>query len=863
MSNGLNTRELGPAPSLTQSYRYANAAHNEMLSGPTQLRPHWRYLAQSLDTVGAAELQRRVAEARRLIRDNDVTYNVYSDPRGMGRPWELDLVPLLIESDEWQHIEEGLIQRAELLNLLLKDVYGERNVIKKGIVPPQALFSHPGFLFPCDGVRRPDDRYLDIYAADLARGPDGQFQVIGDRTQAPSGAGYALENRVVLSQVLPSLFRDSHVHRLASFFRALRARMSALAGPDRDDPNIVILTPGASNETHFEHAYLANYLGYTLVQGTDLVSSDGRIWLRTLNGMQPVDVIVRRVDDEYCDPLELREDSFLGVPGMLQAARYGAVAVANPLGSGVLQNPALAAFMPALARYFLSQDLQLPMADSWWCGIAQHCDHVLTHLNQMVVKPLQPTPLGSRTLVCKELNQQQQTLLRALIKAKPHLFAAQERITLSTAPVFSAEGSLEPRSLVLRSFLAAEEDSYKVMPGGLARVSATPDDYMVSSQAGGISKDAWVIASEPEKQETLLPLQGYVPPVVSDIELPSRVADNMFWAGRYAERAEATARLLRGIQRHRAEQLSVIGFGEQSDSLRCLLHTLTVQTGTFPGFADSDSQQQLRQPDPELVAILTDANRYGSLSQSVHALLRTMRSLRDRLSSDHWPLVNAIDEELQRLSFGNLTALSEALDALDRLIAALAGLSGLIGENMRRGQGWRFLDCGRRLERALHTATLLESLIEPPDEHADEAALMETLLNITDSLLSYRRRYGFNVQADATLELLLQDETHPRAITYQLMAMQEHVHRLRDPGRRHRLSPEERVSIEMFSDIRLADVSALCAIPGIAARREQLATLLTTLKQRLQALSDAITAAYFRHEEQMHQLIPARQDDTP
>ena len=860
MTTGLNAGDPGQALSLSENCRYADAVYNEMLSGPARPRAHWHYLAHSLDAIGATELQRRGAEARRLIRDNDVTYNVYSDPRGMGRPWELDLIPLLIESDQWRDIEEGLIQRAELLNLLLDDLYGERTVIKKGIVAAEAVFAHPGFLFPCDNIRRPDGRYLDIYAADLARGPDGQFRVIGDRTQAPSGAGYALENRVVLSQVLPSLFRDSHVHRLAAFFRALRARLSALASGD--DPNIVILTPGPGNEAHFEHAYLANYLGYTLVQGTDLACRDGRIWLRTLNNLQPVDVILRRVDDEYCDPLELREDSCLGVPGLLQATRSGTVAVANPLGSGILQNPALNAFMPALARYFLGQDLQLPTPAAWWCGNPQHCEHVLAHLDHMVIKPLRASILGTRTLVCEALDSQRQTALRELIKARPHLFAAQERIALSNAPVLANHGNLEPRPLVLRSFLVAEQDSFKVMPGGLTRVSATTDDQPVSSQFGSISKDTWIIASEPEKQETLMPLKSALPPVMADIALPGRVADDMFWAGRYAERTEGTARLLRSIQRHRADQLAVIGFGEENDSLHPLLRTLTALTGTFPGFIGADAEQRLRHPDPELTAILSDAGRNGSLTQSIQALLHAMRSLRDRLSSDNWPLVSAIDDELLRLTRGDSTPLSDALDTLDRLISTLAGLSGLINENMRRGQGWRFLDCGRRLERALHTATLLESLITPSTNLTDDTALMETLLNITDSLQCYRRRYGFTVQAETTLELLLQDETHPRAVAYQLTAIQDHLQQLRNQGQRRRLSPEERLSMEMLTAVRVTPVAALTTIAAPVTQRTHLATLLATLKQRLLGLSDAVTAAYFHHEDQIHQLIPTRQDNS-
>ena len=325
---------------LCDSYRVAAGVRDEMCAGDGGVRPHWRYLTRALGDMGSDELQRRYRETQRLIRDNDVTYNIYDDPRGMGRPWQLDLMPMLIESDEWRDIEAGLIQRAELLNLVLGDLYGARSLLSRGILPAELVFSHPGFLYPCAGIEYPEQRPLMFYAADLARTPDGQIWVLADRAQAPSGAGYALENRMVVSRVLPSLFRDSHVHRLANYFRTVRHTLNRLSPFDQDEPNIVLLTPGPANEVYFEHAYLASYLGYTLVQGSDLQVKDGRVWLMTLDGLRPVDVILRRMDDNYCDPVELREDSYLGVPGLVNVARTGRVSIANPLGSGLLDTPA-------------------------------------------------------------------------------------------------------------------------------------------------------------------------------------------------------------------------------------------------------------------------------------------------------------------------------------------------------------------------------------------------------------------------------------------------------------------------------------------------------------------------------------------
>ena len=350
---------------LCDSYRIAAGVRDEMCAGDGGVRPHWRYLTRALGAMGSDELQRRYRETQRLIRDNDVTYNIYDDPRGMGRPWQLDLMPMLIESDEWRDIEAGLIQRAELLNLVLGDLYGPRSLVSKGVLPAELVFSHPGFLYPCAGIEHPERRPLMFYAADLVRTPDGQMWALADRAQAPSGAGYALENRLVVSRVLPSLYRDAHVHRLATYFRTARQALARLAPRPGEQPNIVLLTAGPANESYFEHAYLASYLGYTLVQGSDLVVRDGKVWLTTLAGLRPVDVIMRRMDDSYCDPVELREDSYLGVPGLVNVVRTGGVGIANPLGSGLLGNPALLKFMPALSRYLLGEDLRMPSVPTW------------------------------------------------------------------------------------------------------------------------------------------------------------------------------------------------------------------------------------------------------------------------------------------------------------------------------------------------------------------------------------------------------------------------------------------------------------------------------------------------------------------
>jgi len=844
-----------PESILCKSYRFSENVYNEMCSTPGSLRKHWEYLGKSLDDLGVAELRRRYSEAGRLIRDNDVTYNVYTDPQGMGRPWELDLIPLLLESEEWSRIEAGLIQRAELLNLLLEDLYGPRTTISKGILPPELIYSYPGFLRHCDNIVRADRRYLHLYAADLARTPDGEISVIADRAQAPSGAGYALENRIVLSRVLPSLFRDSHVHRLAAFFRTIRKTLSSLAHDQNEEPRVVLLSPGSDNETYFEHAYLANYLGYTLVQGADLTVRDGRVWLKTLDNLQPVDVILRRVDDEYCDPLELRGDSFLGVPGLLQAARDGAVTISNPLGSGVLQNPALMAFMPKLAKYFLGRDLQLGNTKTWWCGNDKDLNHVTSQIEKLVIKPLDPKP-GQRSIFGSELSSSQKESLLLEIKARPYMFTAQEQVGLSAAPVLTEDNRLDPRHLVIRSFLTARDESYMVMPGGLTRVSESPDKLMVSSQQGGISKDTWVLASEPEKPETLLvstPLVMKTSRAEGDV--PSRVADNLFWVGRYAERAEGLVRVLRVIQTHLSDPMSVSGQGETGFCLHQLLRAVTFQTMQFPGFVGANAREKLQSPEAELLSIISDKARQGSLTQTLGALLVSARSIRDRLSVDTLRVVNDIDRERMQLLSDSLHNLDDAYDELDNLITSLVALSGLVNENMTHGQGWRILEVGKRMERTLHTASLLRTTLVSVAEAGMESSLLESLLSITDSLMTYKRSYRYGMQVRAVLDLILHDETNPRSIGYQLLHMQQHTSHL--PGERGRthLSVEERLVLEMLTELRLADTEQLSVPDESGLYRQKLDAILGQLIVHVPKLFDAMSNNYFQKDDEIHQLV--------
>jgi uncharacterized circularly permuted ATP-grasp superfamily protein/uncharacterized alpha-E superfamily protein len=845
------------AHSLCGSYCPPEGGYDEMCAADGGLRSHWVYLAEVLESLGPAGLQGRWRESRRLIRDNGVTYNIYGDPQGMSRPWELDLIPLLLKSDEWAGIERGLMQRAELLNRILLDLYGPRRLLRSGLLPPELVLGRAGLLLPCVGIKAARDRPLVFHSIDLTRMPDGKLRVVGDRTQAPAGAGYALENRLVLSRVMPSLFRDSHVHRLAGFFRTLRTTLRALTPRSGDSMRIVLLTPGPSIAAYFEHAYLANYLGYTLAQGDDLTVRDGALWLKTLNGLERVDVVLRRVEDAWCDPLELRGDSLMGVPGLLQAVRAGNVTLANALGSCVLEHPGLGAFLPEICKELLGEELHLTGVQTWWCGVRAHRRYVLSHLDRLVIKRLSSD--GKQSLYGPSLSQAELDELRAAIRATPNAYVGQEVVPYSTAPVLT-DDHLEPRAALLRTFLVAEDEGYAVMPGGLTRVAPDRGGLFVSSRLGGIGKDTWVLASEPEREESLIgAVTAYRPAVRVTSEVSSRVADNLYWIGRYAERAENLVRLLRAIVLRFGERIG--GGAREFHQVRCLrllLQALTHQTLTYPGFVGEEAEERLTDPEPELMSLITEVQRVGGLPQTLQSLGLAAWSVRDRLSMDTWRVVSAIDDKFHALTETLPKALEEALDELDPLITELVAFTGLTRENMTHNEGWQFLELGRRLERAVNTNTLLRSTLVPYSGELAEGMLAESVLGVTDSLITYRRRYQSGTRVGALLDLVFQDELNPRSLAFQIAQLEELVTSLPKEQIAAGRTQAEKLALEAMTLVRLADLDALASVGEGEDERATLEEVLARIDELLPQLSDDITALYFRHEDRPHSLLARR-----
>lgn len=804
---------------ILSSYLRSAGVWDEMFTEAGEIRSHWTYLARALTGLGSRQLSRRQQEIERLVREHGITYNVYRDGRVEARPWSLDLLPLLVDSSEWAEIEAGLCQRAELLNLILTDLYGPRTLIHRGLLPPELIFAHRDFLRSCDRVLLSGERQLILYAADLIRGADGRMQVLSDRTQAPSGMGYALAGRTILRRVLPSLFRGVQVHRLARFFLSLRETLAGLMDPSGTSPRVAILTPGPLNETFFEHIYLAGYLDYLLVQGGELVVRDGRVWVRSLERLDPVEVILRRVDGDFLDPLELRPDSQLGAPGLIEAMRRRQLAIVNPPGSGILENPGLMAFLPNLARRLLGQDLKLPQAMTWWCGQAQARDHVLANLDRLVIKPIHRAP-GERPVFGCELSAKEREAWRERILARPHLYAGQERLDPSTVPVFVA-GGLEARPFVLRSFLVARRDDYQVMPGGLARTASRFWERLISNQAGAAAKDTWVLASEPEKRLSLWPqpAPAALIPVWRDV-LPATAADNLFWLGRYSERSAALARSLRAALTL-CNQVVEFSNDYDRECLQGIVQVLTWQAAV----SAVDREDAL---EAWFLKILRDDSSCTLAADLTH-LQRTAGAVRDYLSEDAVHALNQLGDLLDSVGDDEL----DLKVFLDKLVLSLAGLVGLAEEGMRRGRGWLLLDAGRRLERGFQIAAAVEYALASASGGISEARL-EALLRALESLTAYRRSGGVIWQAAAVLELVLMDTANPRSLAYQLLRLQERFAALPEATEARDLVAAA------FSALREADAEGLASQGANGA----LAQLMEEEMRTLARVSEVVTCRY-------------------
>jgi uncharacterized circularly permuted ATP-grasp superfamily protein/uncharacterized alpha-E superfamily protein len=813
-------RESAGLEQFVASYRPLLGVFDEMMDGDGRVRAHWRPFLGRLAALGADEINRRFAAADRYLRGSGVFYRVYEDAAGIERPWPLSHVPLIIEPTEWRELEAGLIQRAALLEAVLADAYGPSLLSRDGRLPAALIAGNPEFLRPLVGVAPPGGAHLRFYAVDIGRGADGRWWVLGDRAQAPSGAGYAIENRLALSRAIPDIYRTTRVERLAPFFQAFQAELATLSR--QDDAHICLLTPGPLSETYFEHAYLARYLGFLLVEGEDLSVRDDGVFVRTVSGLQRTEVLLRRIDADFADPLELNAASRLGAPGLLQAVRGSKVVIVNALGAGLVEARAMLAFLPALAPIVLGTDLTISNVATWWLGRADMREEMIEKLDTMVIarafEPQLEERGASEVLGAKLDDVQRQALIRS-IRDRGVDYVAQEAVTLSSMPVWR-DGRLQPRPFTVRLFLAKVGDRWQVMPGGFVRIADNADARAVSLQRGAATADAWVLARGPVGETTLLPAPERILVQRATGLLPSRAADNLFWVGRYVERAEATLRLVRAVMNRVAET------DETTASVIAALGSLLQTWNAAPTETSGAAAAFITR------AALTRVDLSGSLPALAGAARSAASVIRDRFSPDAWRAINDLATIIgMPLAFGPAeSAIVERVEAALRIIASL---SGLAQENMTRLAGWRFLELGRRIERAIITGRLVRCFALPG---APEGGL-DVLLELADSQITYRQRYVMVAARAPVIDLVILDPNNPRSVAFQLDRIEAHLSALPGGSAAGRLSPVQQIAASIATRLRTVDAAAIDE------------TLLIDTAQALMKLSDAVTAAYLANNE--------------
>ncbi|HKO80231.1 MAG TPA: circularly permuted type 2 ATP-grasp protein, partial [Chitinophagaceae bacterium] len=807
-------------------------------------------------------LQNRNIDILRLLKENGVAYNIYNDPSGQSRPWELDPIPQLITANEWETINAGLIQRAELFNLLLKDIYGPQTLIKNGIIPQELIYLHPGFLRSCVNIKLPGTQHLVLYAADMARGIDGRLWIISDRTQAPSGSGYALENRFAMSSVLPELFSNLQVKRLSPYFDSLQQALTNIAPRNTDNPRVVVLTPGPDNETYFEHSYLAAYLGLTLVQGNDLMVKDNYVWLKTIDGLEKVDVILRRLDDVYCDPLELKSDSLLGIPGLVQSVRKGNIAIANPLGSSIVESAGLVPFLPAVAKHFFGTELIMPTIATWWCGQPKEMNYVIANLKTLVIRKIFRNVAGTRSAIDgASLSAKQAEELILQIKANPHLYVGQEKISFSSTPSW-LDGKIVAGHSLFRSFLVSHNNSYIAMPGGLTRTKSGENSFVISNQLGGISKDTWVMsADEEQKQPVNLQLNSDTHQhKVNKRSLPSHTAENLFWVGRYTERVIYNARLQRTVMQRMLQSNKPFN-GDNESTETVLLQTLTQCTYSFPGFfEDSDTEKRKEmyaKPWTELTDVLYNEKRNGSLSHNLSLLKNAVYSVRNFWALDTWRVLRQMEDEWNKAKQDTHTDHLRMISSIDALNTSMFAFLGMNRESVRREQGWNIMDLGRKLEQTLYIITLLRSVFQKKQEEQAEHELLESVMIASQSLITYRYTYRDHLQLPLALELLMLDTNYPKSLAYLVKKIKRYVSLLPKEGKEIQLSDKQRNIQEADSLLKLADTVALTKYDPHSKEYIALTHFLDKLYSLIADTSMLISKTYFKHSQTQKQLFTA------
>jgi uncharacterized circularly permuted ATP-grasp superfamily protein/uncharacterized alpha-E superfamily protein len=790
-----------PSRDLAATYRPLPGVPDEMMDGAGRVTPVWQNFIGRFSALAPDEIVQRFARGDEYLRDAGVFFRQYGQAEAPERDWPLSHVPVLIHDTDWEALAAGLVQRADLLEAVVADLYGAQRLVSEGHLPASLVAASPEWLRPLVGIKPRSGHFLNFVAFEIGRGPDGRWWVLGDRTQAPSGAGFALENRVATTRVFSDLFGETNVHRLAGFFRAFRDTLDALGGREAGHP--AILTPGPHNDTYYEHAYIARYLGMMLLEGEDLVVEGGRVMVRTIAGPRPVSLLWRRLDASWADPLELNDASSLGTAGLVEAVRRGNVAIVNALGSGILETRALPAFLPRICEVLLGERLAIPNIATWWCGGAAARAHVLASAGDLTIGPALSTrpslETGTDASGAGWLRSEPGASIESRLRTDGHLLVAQERVTLSTTPAYDGDRLL-PRPVTLRAFLARTAGGWQVMPGGYARIGRGDDPSALAMQRGGSVADVWVVCDRPVETDTLLPPRTapYVRPEPG--VLPSRAADNLYWLGRYVERAEGTMRLLRAWHMRSAEAM------RRETPLLALLRDY------LEGFG-----------------IELDERIPGAIHATLRSAISSAGRVRDRFSLDGWMALNDLAKTARRMS-STVTEGEDEARAMGVLLRKITGFSGLVHDNMYRFNGWRFLTIGRSLERAASMASMLACFA---DEDAPAGAL-DLAVEVADSAMSHRRRYAVSTTRETVVDLLALDTMNPRSILYHFTELREQVGLLPGGDEHGVRSPLSRAVLQLHAGLAVKTPEDLSS-EDILAFRTQLA-----------ALSELLSDAYLR-----------------
>ncbi len=816
--NGLPSQNT-KAVSLFDTASVTKDAYDEAFSAENQPRDTWQPILAALDAKGADTLAHHYERTKRMRHEDGATINPFDEITKRASSWAQDMIPLPIAEGEWAGIEMGLTQRALLLEKILADTYGTQTLLKNGSIPSELIFANPNFLHSCHGIEPSGNRFLTFYAADLYRGVDGRFRVLRDYASHPAGLGYALENRIVMSRVFSELYHTTQIRRLAPFFQTFHRALIERASLRKEDPGIVLFSPGPDSHIYFEHALLSRYMGYPLVEGQDLTVRDGKVYLKKLAGLEPVEAIFRHIPDLNSDPFALRRETANGVAGLIQVCREQNIDIVNPIGSGFVDTPVLKTFLPSLCRQLMGKELILDNHPAWWCGSSDGLNHAITHLSELTVGSAM-----DQSAVVDSLAD-----LTAAMRATPSQYMVTAPITPSLAPAWNQLGVGQNYN-VLRVFACATEHGFSVMPGGLAITAGDIETLNRDCPQQQQSKDIWVLSDTPVEPFTLMGGLHNISEFKRSSDLPSRVADNLLWLGRYLERAEGLIRLLRSIFR----RLSGEDRPTDIPELQFLLNILRTKEIIPPSSEVNIDLPRYRELSQHLLDGLYRKDRPGSVVSILRRVQETAHKVRDRLSIDSSRVINRLEGFADNPS-------ADPLELLDETLFTLSAFSGLAMESMTRGLRWRFVDMGRRIERALNLAILIR--ISLPQVCSNSRTTLQSLLEVADSIMTYRGRYKSSFQLAPVLDLLLADESNPKSLAFQFNQLADHVQHLPQQSERRFSCPEERIALEMLTTVRLFDLTGMKCGEEMP-QYESLTTFLATMEFLLKEFAQQVSGHY-------------------